>query len=66
MTRELARRAGQATSRAKAAAARANGAKGGRLRKVKMTAPTALAIDELDGETLKALATSRMHQRHYK
>lgn len=30
MTRELARRAGQATSEAKAAAARANGAKGGR------------------------------------
>ena len=34
MTRELARRAGQATSPAKAAAARTNGAKGGRPRKV--------------------------------
>ncbi len=34
MTSELARRAGQATSPAKAAAARANGAKGGRPRKV--------------------------------
>lgn len=34
MTRELARRAGQATSPAKAAAARVNGAKGGRPRKV--------------------------------
>jgi hypothetical protein len=34
MTRELARRAGQAKSPAKAAAARANGAKGGRPRKV--------------------------------
>jgi hypothetical protein len=34
MTRELARVAGQATSPAKAAAARANGAKGGRPRKV--------------------------------
>lgn len=34
MTRELARRAGQATSPAKAAAARANGVKGGRPRKV--------------------------------
>lgn len=34
MTRELARRAGLATSPAKAAAARANGAKGGRPRKV--------------------------------
>ncbi len=34
MTRELARHAGQATSPAKAAAARANGAKGGRPRKV--------------------------------
>lgn len=34
MTRELARRAGQATSPAKAAAARANGTKGGRPRKV--------------------------------
>ncbi len=33
MTRELARRAGQATSPAKAAAARSNGAKGGRPRK---------------------------------
>lgn len=33
MTRELARRAGQATSPAKAAAARTNGAKGGRPRK---------------------------------
>jgi hypothetical protein len=33
MTRELARHAGQATSPAKAAAARANGAKGGRPRK---------------------------------
>ena len=33
MTRDLARRAGQATSPAKAAAARANGAKGGRPRK---------------------------------
>jgi hypothetical protein len=33
MTRELARRAGQATSSAKAAAARVNGAKGGRPRK---------------------------------
>ena len=33
MTRELARRAGRATSDAKAAAARANGAKGGRPRK---------------------------------
>ncbi len=33
MTRELARRAGSATSPAKAAAARANGAKGGRPRK---------------------------------
>lgn len=33
MTRELARRAGRATSPAKAAAARANGAKGGRPRK---------------------------------
>ena len=33
MTRELARRAGQATSPAKAAAARANGARGGRPRK---------------------------------
>ena len=33
MTRELARRAGQTTSPAKAAAARANGAKGGRPRK---------------------------------
>lgn len=33
MTRELARRAGQATSEAKAAAARINGAKGGRPRK---------------------------------
>lgn len=33
MTRELARRAGQATSPAKAAAARANGSKGGRPRK---------------------------------
>lgn len=33
MTRELARRAGTATSSAKAAAARANGAKGGRPRK---------------------------------
>lgn len=34
MTKELARRAGQATSPAKAAAARANGSKGGRPRKV--------------------------------
>ena len=34
MTRELARRAGQAKSPAKAAAARTNGAKGGRPRKV--------------------------------
>ena len=34
MTRELARRAGQATSPAKAAAARVNGTKGGRPRKV--------------------------------
>lgn len=34
MTRELARRAGQATSPAKAAASRANGTKGGRPRKV--------------------------------
>jgi len=34
MTRELARRAGMATSPAKAAAARANGTKGGRPRKV--------------------------------
>ena len=34
MTRELARRAGQARSPAKAAAARSNGAKGGRPRKV--------------------------------
>lgn len=34
MTRELARVAGQATSPAKAAAARANGAKGGRPRKI--------------------------------
>jgi hypothetical protein len=33
MTRELARRAGQATSPAKAAAARANGSRGGRPRK---------------------------------
>ena len=33
MTRELARRAGQASSPAKAAAARTNGAKGGRPRK---------------------------------
>lgn len=33
MSRELARRAGQVTSEAKAAAARANGAKGGRPRK---------------------------------
>lgn len=33
MTRELARRAGQATSPAKAAASRSNGAKGGRPRK---------------------------------
>jgi Protein of unknown function (DUF2442) len=35
MTRELARRAGQVTSEAKAAAARANGAKGGRPRRVR-------------------------------
>ena len=34
MTRELARTAGKATSRAKTAAARANGAKGGRPRKI--------------------------------
>lgn len=34
MTKELARRAGQATSPAKAAAARANGSKGGRPRKL--------------------------------
>lgn len=27
---------------------------------------TALAVEELDDATLKALATSRMDQRHYK
>ncbi len=32
----------------------------------KATAPTALAVEELDSATLKALAASRMDQRHYK
>jgi PHD/YefM family antitoxin component YafN of YafNO toxin-antitoxin module len=32
--------------------------------RLKATAPTALAVEELDAATLKALAASRMDQRH--
>ena len=32
--------------------------------RLKAAAPTALAIEELDGATLKALAASRMDRRH--
>ena len=32
--------------------------------RLKATAPTALAVEELDGATLKALAASRMDSRH--
>jgi hypothetical protein len=32
--------------------------------RLKATAPTALAVEELDSATLQALAASRMDQRH--